>query len=296
MQLPLLRRRPPPGPIVTLEGDEARAGLPEGVSASMKLAELFARLREDAPDSRGAVLPDGVKLLAPLPTGFVAVHQTPPRVYAFRWIARDSPREFGSGTTYRSVRLALPYLVVLAVFERLRGGVPQLSSRNECFFARAPVDARGLDTELCFPALLNCSRLPDDPTKPLSWICTEHLPPIEPRRRRTLDQSLRSGLQTLLHHLLESGFNRSSEHHEGSSWFTETAAARVDERVASVEAWERASAADPLFALEVAWLPTGRTLGQVLERIAGAGRRRAGVACAEDVARVILNARRRSSR
>jgi hypothetical protein len=263
----------------------------------MKLESLLGRTHAAVPDTRGAILPDGVKCVLPIGNGCIAVHQTPPRVYSFRWIAANSPAEYGPGTSYRQVRLALPYLLVLAAFERARGGLPQLSSHNECFFLNQPLDAKGLETELCYPALLNCSRFPDSPGHPLSWICTQNLSSREFGRAQNLDQSLRIGLQALLHHLLETGFNRSSEHHEMSSWFAESVAARIDPRIASVEAWERATAEDPLFVLEVPWIPTGFSLQKVVERIGEAhGPSRARVTCAEDVARLILNATHRSRR
>jgi hypothetical protein len=286
-----------PAPTVTIEGDEVRAALPEGVAASMKLESLLERIQATVPDSRGAILPDGVKCVLPTGNGCVVVHQTPPRVYNFRWITADSKAEYGPGTSYRQVRLALPYLIVLAVFERARGGLPRLSGRNECFFVNQPLDVKGLDTELCYPALLNCSRFPEEPGQPLAWICTQHLSPREYAMGQNLEQSLRMGLQALLHHLLETGFNRSSEHHELNSWFAESVAAGIDPRIASVDAWERATAKDPLFVLEVSWLPTGFSLGKATERIGQGGRRSgARVTCANDVARLILNARPRPRR
>ena len=46
-----------------------------------------------------------------------------------------------------------------------------------------------------------------------------------------------------------------------------------------------------LFVLQVPWLPTGKTLGQVIERIRGQrGSRR--IRTAQDVARVVLNSQR----
>jgi hypothetical protein len=286
-----------PAPTVTIEGDEVRAVLPEGSAATMKLEDLLERIQPGVPDSRGAVLPDGVKCMLPMANGCILVHQTTPRVYNFRWIAADSKAEYGPRTSYQQVRLALPYLIVLAVFERARGDLPRLGQRNECFFLNEPLDLKGLDTELCYPALLNCSRFPDQPDLPLSWICTQHLSPREFARGQTLEQSLRAGLEALLHHLLESGFNRSSEHHELNSWFSETVAAGVDPRIASVRDWERATAEDPLFVLEVPWLRTGLSLGKVADRIARV-RGRAGplVTCADDVARLVMNAEARRTR
>ena len=103
--------------------------------------------------------------------------------------------------------------------------------------------------------------------------------------------------EALLRHLLESGFNRSSEHHELNSWFSETVAAGVDPRIASVRDWERATAEDPLFVLEVPWLPTGLSLGKVADRIARVhGRPGRRITCADDVARLVINAKPRRER
>ena len=285
----------PSAPIVTVEGGEARAKLPEGASASLPLAELVERLDPGLPDTRGAVLPDGVKFLHPTARGYIVVHQTPPRLYQLRWIADGSESSYGPGTSYRQVRIALPYLIVFAVFERSRGDIPRLTQRNECFFVNQPLDRQGLETELCFPALLNCSRFPDAPEHPLSWICTQHLDRAEHARKRTLAESLSAGLSALLRHLLESGFNLSSEQHELSSWFTETVTAGIDPRIASIEAWEQASAEDPLFVLDVPWLATGHTLGSLTERIAAMSGASKRPTSAEDLARIIINNQSRSS-
>ena len=278
---------------ITIQGDEACAVSPEGATSSMKLTELFSKLAPRRPDSAEMVLPDGVKALIPLATGAIVVHQTPPRVYGFRWIANDSKEDFGDGTRYRSVRIALPYLVVLAVFEAPSGGLPTLSMRNECFFLNQPLDTNGFETELHFPALLNCSRLPDGSKHPLSWICTEHLRPRDYVVKSNLESSIRVGLSALLRHLLESGFNRSSENHELNSWYSESVAAGIDPRIASVEDWEKATAEDPLFVLEVPWLPTGKSLREVTKSIVGAGRTVQGPpANASDLARLIHNQKR----
>ena len=96
------------------------------------------------------------------------------------------------------------------------------------------------------------------------------------------------GFEALRHCLLETAFNYSSEHHEDSSWFTESR--QADPRVASIEAWQDATNADPNFAMDVPWLPTGHTLAQVVDRIFNNLRNPAhDLATAAALARVIFN-------
>ena len=76
---------------------------------------------------------------------------------------------------------------------------------------------------------------------------------------------LTAGFNALRHCLLETGFNLSSEHHEHSSWWTESR--KVDPRLNTVEAWEAASAEYPLFVLDVPWLPANHTVRQAVDRI-----------------------------
>jgi hypothetical protein len=278
--------------VVTFQGDEVVATLPEGTQRKMKLPDLLRKMTDIVPDTRGAILPDGVKSALPFSGGVILVHQTPPQVYSFQWISDDSSADFGPGTEYRTVRLALPYVVVLAVFfvTGRRGGIPVLSGRNECFFSNDPLEAKGLDTPLAYPALLNCSKMDGKGGGPFSWICTQHLSSEEFAEQKTLDASLRQGLTALLRHLLESGFNRSSENHEGASGFGASVEAEIDPRIASVEAWEAATRDDPLFALEVPWLPSGMTLGELASRVTQPGRARARtIDSAADLVRLVFN-------
>ena len=89
--------------------------------------------------------------------------------------------------------------------------------------------------------------------------------------------------------LLEVGFNYSSEHHEGSSWFT--ASRSVDPRVATVDEWQKATDDNRLFPLDVPWLSTGKTLRQIVERMFSLRTRRtaAVVQTARDIARIVFN-------
>ena len=248
---------------IHIDGTDVHAVSPEGKTASMPLPRLFERIAPAQMDSCGAVLPDGVKALIPGAPFAIWVHQTPPRVHAFKWIAQDSPSRFGPGTQYRTVRIALPYLIVLALFGPGEKGQLTISRSNECFFRVAPLGS--LDDELLYPALLNCSKFSPQEGRPLSWICTQHLKRGSFDREPDQNRRLCAGFRALMHCLLETGFNYSSEHHEASSWFTESC--RVDPRIGSVEHWEAASKEDPLFVLEVPWLKTGFSVEQVAERM-----------------------------
>lgn len=276
------------GERVVFQGDSAIATLPEGTERKMKVVDLIAHLAPSVPDTCGVILPDGVKNALPVKGGVILVHQTPPQVWGFRWIANDSETEFGPGTKYRTVRLGLPYVIVLAMFGTAKRGEVALSHSNECYFSNSPIEAERLDTSLCYPALLNCSKvsLEEGGGLPLSWICTQHMPKKDLRGHKTMDAAFQCGLGALLRHLFESGFNRSSEHHEGASGFSASVDAKIDPRVASVEAWEKATSEDPLFALEVPWLPVGHTLREIMARTGGVGR---GFETTADLARLIFN-------
>ena len=240
---------------------------PEGQKASMGLAKLIQtilRAGGQSMDTGGVVLPDGVKLLASRGSVTVWVYERPPQVYSLKWIASNSPAPFGRKARYRTVKIALPYLVIMAVFVPGRGNSLQLSGYNECFFRRAPLKNPAADM-LSYPALLNCSKFEPPDGRPLSWICTQKLDYTSISSEPDDNTRMRTALRALLHALLETGYNLSSEHHEASSWFTESVS--IDPRIATIERWERETNKDPLFVLDVPWLTTDLSLEQVIDRI-----------------------------
>jgi hypothetical protein len=274
-------------PGLALEGSEIRLTTETGQTHVMPFAAWLELAAPRRPDSCGLAIPPGVRFLFPHARGLIAVYERPPSVYGLDWIRPDSPARFGRQATYRRIGLALPYLVVFAGFHRNPAGRYVLGNRNEAFVSTKALASQ--DDALCFPPLLNCSRMPRTEGHPLAWICTQYLDPAEARADDG-NSGLNAGLRALLHHLLDTGFNYSSEHHELSSWFSETIAARIDPRLASVETWAAASAADPLFVLDVPWLPTGMSVRQIAERMIAAAQGPAlRVQTAADAARVILN-------
>lgn len=274
---------------VIFNDGQVTAVSPEGQKATMPVAALMAALQPPAITTAGIILPDGVKSGLSQGRYTVLVHQSSPQVCNFRWIAKGSPKRYGPGTKYRQVRIALPYLVVLAVFGPDERGRLQLGTRSECFFRNAPL--KSLDDELYYPALLNCSKFATEEGHPLSWICVQFLDFKKFAGIEGLNDRVRVGMEELMHCLLETGFNYSSEDHEESSWYSLSVG--VDRRISTVERWEKATKKDRLFVLDVPWISTGRTVRQVIERIFKnhhAGRRQ--VTSTRDVARIIFNSQK----
>lgn len=271
---------------VTIKDNMVKAVSPEGQTASMRVADLVEKLAPARMDTGGIVLPDGVKSVLSHGPFTIWVHQTPPCVFQFKWIASDSPARFGKGTRYRTVKLALPYLVTLAVFGPGEDNQAQLTAANECFFRNDPLNS--LDDELHYPALLNCSRFTPPDGRPLAWICTQYLDRNLFIHEANVNKRLRVAFRALMHCLLETGFNYSSEHHEGSSWYNESTG--VDPRIATVEKWQAATEKDALFVLEVPWLKTGLSVRQVAERIfKNLKAHQAAYKSADDLARLVFN-------
>ena len=87
---------------------------------------------------------------------------------------------------------------------------------------------------------------------------------------------------------MNSGFRRNDGWKE--SWFT--ASRKADKRIASVAAWEKATTDDPLCALEIAWLPTHLSAGQITERIFdNVGATAQQIRSSDDLARLVINNR-----
>ena len=271
---------------VSINGRDVIATTPEGLEAKAPLTVFLNRLAAPGMDTGDLVLPDGVKSMISRPPCVILVHQTPPQPVGVKWITANSPADYGPETSYRIVRIGVPYVLVLAVFAPDENGNLVLTDRNECFFRVEPL--RSLDDPVLYPGLLNCSKFASQDGNPLSWICTQHLDRAslatipDPARR------IRTSLHALLRCLWETGFNRSSERHEGTSWYE--VSRNVDERIATVENWQRATEQNDLVGLDIPWPPTHLTLRQVAARIFDnhhAPRRR--LETSADLARVVFN-------
>jgi hypothetical protein len=238
-----------------IENGKAILTTEEGRTMERTEAQLLDMIRREVlPPTNGVALPDGVKFPEWRPPHFLVVHQLPPHVRQFRWIANDSPKRFGPGVTYRKVRLSIPYCITFALFME-HGGNLCMVGNNELYFRNEPL--RSKSDQLCYPALLNISRI-NTPRRQRAWVCTQYL-------RHTKGSDWTGQFSALLDHTWNGGFKFSSEHYEGASWYGESKG--VHPALHPVEKWEAATAADEAFALHVNWKPVPMTVGELIECI-----------------------------
>ncbi|KYK23611.1 hypothetical protein AYK24_07310 [Thermoplasmatales archaeon SG8-52-4] len=273
---------------VTIQKGQVTAISPEGVTACMKDDDFYKMLLEPKMDTCGLILPDGVKCVISRGQMTIFVFQIPPRLYNLKWIANDSKAPYGKDAKYRDVRIALPYVNLLAVYSQTRHRQMRLTHNNECFFRNKPLSS--LNDELMYPALLNCSKFSSEEGKPLSWLCTQYLKVDSLSRIEDTNKYIRTSLSRLISCLWETGFNLSSEKHEGNSWYSESVRRGVDPRISTIEKWQEATKKDQLFVLDVPWIGTGRTVGQIINRIfQNHGIREKMAFSISDLSRIVFN-------
>jgi hypothetical protein len=207
-------------------------------------AEALGRLAE-----RGECeepIPPGVRFLIHREPATLVVLEEPPQVRVLRWISDISDGPFGDNADYRTVRLAFPYIVILAVF--MAG---TLTTKAQCFYRTAPLSGKG--DRLFFPNIYNVDQRDDM----LCWLCLRKLDGIV----RT--DSWNAKVQAIRNHFWGATFNRSAtlDRHKSYWWRMKG----IDSRISSLEAWEQASAENPLFPLAVPWTQLDVTLGQVMD-------------------------------
>lgn len=225
----------------------------EGQKIKMPEQKLCEMMRRDIePPINGEALPDGVKFIEYRAPFMCVTHQLPPHVRQLRWIEDDSPVPFGPGSKFKMRRLSLPYTITFAVYYN-RGEHLSLMGYNELYFRNDPLSSK--EDKLGYPALLNVSRI-DTGGRSRSWICTQHLecPPQTPWTTQ---------LASLLDHTWNGSFNRSSEHHEGASWYGESADVHKD--LHPIANWEQASKKNDAFAIGVPWKPVKQNVGQLID-------------------------------
>jgi hypothetical protein len=213
---------------------------------------------------------DGVRFVRTLGPYTVVCLELPHQVRTVQWLTDDSPAAFGPRAQYQQVRLAFPYIVVIVTFWD-----GALTGQQQLFYRSTPL--KSADDTLCFPNLYNVA----DGYGQVCWVCLQKL-----RSLATVPWDEK--LQAIVAHLW-SAFNRSSEVHEGHSYWGKMRT--LDRRLHSVSAWQKATAADPTFVLSVPWRATGLSIRQVMEKQLAACQGVPPLTTATDLAALLLRLR-----
>jgi hypothetical protein len=188
---------------------------------------------------------------------YVFLVQIDPSVRTLRWLTDDSPEPFGLKAQYREVTIALPYVYFFVAIAA--DGV--LSVLNSVYFRNTPLTS--LEDQLLECAFFNCSV---DSYKVHCWICTQGL-----TMKLQKGQSLAQLVDTFVGWFWGSGFNASSEHHEGQSFWSKTTKDIQDSRLHTIKDWAKATRKNPRFACEVPWLAARRTPNQIYAELTAGG-------------------------
>ena len=223
-------------------------------SGRSKLAEVaigdfvraVGRASGPGPD---VVVPRGVRVSRRVGEALAVAVEVPPGARRVRWIRDDSDEPFGEDAKYREVRLAFPFVIVLLVLHRGR-----LTGQQQLYYRTAPLESA--DDPLLLPNLYNVATGYGQ----RCWLCLQH---VNQQPDWTPDQTI----STAVDHTFSAAFNRSSDVHEGNSYWEMMR--DIDPRVASVEAWEEATRADRCFPLGVAWKPAQTSVRAELDAMLG---------------------------
>ena len=185
---------------ITITGKVVQATSPEGVTATMPIDQFIQKLHPPLMNCGGLVLPHGVHLYFSTASTTIFFWELPPAVHLVRWISADSKvpyRMGGAKVLYEDRRLAMPFIVIVAVFVRDPSGRLVLSGKNEAYFRTAPLE--DADDELLFPALLNISKFPGKVAAkmPLTWICTQFLDMQKLAAESDFNRRVRQSLKAL---------------------------------------------------------------------------------------------------
>jgi hypothetical protein len=194
------------------------------------------------------MIPDGVRFVRRRGNTTVLVVEERPQLRTVSWLADDSAAPFGKNAAYRKVRLAFPFVVTVLAFRD--GG---LTGLQQCFYRTAPLSE--LSDPLLLPNMFNVANGHGQQC----WLCLANL------KADLKSLSWNDKLHEIRQHLWYAGFNKSSEVHEGNSYWGTMR--KLDQRYETVETWQQASLENRYFPLEVRWKPAELTVGEVIDQM-----------------------------
>jgi len=266
-------------PEIHIEGAGVSVRNVGGKTIEMSIADFVERVGAKHDWGPGCgTLPVGVRHWIQRGTTVGLAIEIAPSARSVQWVADDSPAPYGDAAVYEKRYLSFPYVEILLV---LHDG--ELTNQQQLFYRREPL---GDEDTLLLPNLLNVSPNAYGQT---AWLCLANL--------RTIGkQSWQQKIATVVQHTFSAKFNRSSEEHEGSSYWQ--VMRDVDPRVSSVTAWHDETRANPCFALEVPWRRAARGVTEELTSMMEQVQAAATPRTAEDLAGILAvgNGRRRRRR
>ena len=155
----------------------------------------------------------------------------------------------GKGGEYRTYRLSFPYIVSFFLF--FQGSLEEM----RVYYRAAPIQEIG--DPLFFSNLWNVQA---DPEKPSACRAC-----LRGRPRDLWEHPLAEQITLTLDYFWSTGFNTDV----AGNCFER--ARTLDPRISSLEAWEAASEADPLFPLRVPWEKLDVTAGEVIDNLVESG-------------------------
>ncbi|MFQ5846864.1 MAG: hypothetical protein ACE5IQ_04225 [Candidatus Methylomirabilales bacterium] len=245
------------GDVVRLLRHGGRAGAVVDREVSLRTF-LQALLRAADGSRRLPLLPVGTRfILGREPDLLIAVEQ-PPQVRHVTW------RPGGAPGAARDYPLAFPYILYLVLFHQ--GAFEEM----RIYYRPAPLTA---DSDpLYLSNLWNVSSTETPMAK--CRACLQGRPPFD-------ELTLAAQVRGVIEFFWGTGFNRAID----ESCFLR--AAKRDSRIATLEAWERASRCDPLFPLDVDWEPVGKGLKETAEELMAWRGKPAAIEDAADLADLI---------
>ncbi len=211
-----------------------------GVVLDAPLARVLEEMRR-AGDRQPSclVLPGGARRWLERRDLTAVAIELPPQARMVRWLADGSRLRYGQRAAYERYFLSFPYVELLLVF---RGGT--LTGYQQLYYRTASIE-QGED--LLLPNLYNVA----EGYGQLCWLCLVNM-------RDVTRLSWPAKINAVVEHVFGAAFNQSSEVHEGNSYWG--AMRDLDPRLASPEAWQKATRENPRFALDVAWRPANTTV------------------------------------
>lgn len=274
---------------VTVEGSAVKTVSPEGAPAEMSVEKLLGALRRSAAaELAGVMMPDGFRTFWHAGPVAVLLFEIPFGLHQVNWRVGGAP--FGPECQYEKFIIALPNIELFAPFVLNERGQFRLArKRVEAHVSNTPI--REASAKVYPPPLLNCSKYTNPaeaPRKCISWLCTQSLDEAKLAAVKDNGARIRASFRELRRVLLDGGFNLSSDVHEGSSWYTESA--KVVKEICDLNQWQRRSRSDPTWILKQQWIDLGHTAADIATRlltIMGATKR-AAVTSSDDIARLLF--------